>query len=674
MRRFSELVMRFGRDERGVFAVIFGLMAIVLVALGGAVVDYVGIEQARARGQIALDAAALALQPKIFNASVSDDSIKIDALALLRDRLGDHSGVTVEDNLFVQRNTEEGSLYLQARMTMPTIFVSLVGVPTLSARIESEATRKKLELEVAFVLDNSGSMTYTGAGTSGTRQRIQFLKDAAKCAVNIMFYKDVVDSGDTCVRANGATLIDDVEVGIVPFNMMVNVGATNASASWMDKTGSSATSNDNFNNETGTPATVNRFALFNTVGEAWRGCVEARPHIKSGSKATEYLDTDDTLPSSGNTLFVPMFSPDMVDGVGGNSYLADSPPVCDRPTNGGANCTVKRRRTSCNAAMTNSNCTETIVSADMTPGSTNFTSTQKIAAGYYYGGHAPSCDCSTRSNNVWTLTAGGNTTNGRTYETTYSCQGGGYQPAGLSNRLLQERLCKYYGTKTPSNFSRGPNADCVRTAILPLSNSPSTVITTIDGMVAEGGTNIHEGTAWGFRVLSPTLPFDEAGAYNEARSKIMILMTDGENTAYNLSTHCGSAQRSLNGNCYNSAYGFPFNSLNTATASTSSGNIERLGRPGGNDGAVAVNNATLVTEMNNRLSQTCENAKAKGIVVYVIGLATSEASQSTQAVVETLLESCASTPDKAYFPQEPAELKGVFQAIANDLTALRIAK
>ena len=61
MSPFLSLVGRFGRDERGVFAVVFGLMAIVLIALGGAVVDYVALQQARSRAQIALDAAALAL-------------------------------------------------------------------------------------------------------------------------------------------------------------------------------------------------------------------------------------------------------------------------------------------------------------------------------------------------------------------------------------------------------------------------------------------------------------------------------------------------------------------------------------------------------------------------------------------------------------------------------------
>jgi hypothetical protein len=146
-------------------------------------------------------------------------------------------------------------------------------------------------------------------------------------------------------------------------------------------------------------------------------------------------------------------------------------------------------------------------------------------------------------------------------------------------------------------------------------------------------------------------------------------MTDGENTAYNLSGHC-SGSRALNGSCYNSAYGFPYNSRNSVASSTSGGNVERLGAH--NNGSFS-SNADLVTAMNQRTSQTCENAKAAGITVYVIGLATSKAEQSTQAVVEEMLAACASTRDKAYFPEDPGELKAVFEDIADDLTALRLA-
>lgn len=681
MQRFLSLARLFGRDERGVFAVLFGLMAIVLVALAGAVVDYIALEQTRNRAQIALDAAALALQPMIFEEPLNTADIRAKAQALLRDRLGivnETGQFGVEAEIAdIQVNVADGSLLLVADMEMPTYFVSLVGVQAMSAKVRSEATRKKLALEVAFVLDNSGSMSYTGTGSNGTRQRILFLKDAATCAVNILFYKDVTDSLDTCVPAAGATKLEDVKVSVVPFTMFVNVGAGNANAAWMDTTGASAIHNDNFDNDDDentapTVALPTRQALFTATGEAWRGCVEARPHIKTGTLATEYLDTDDTVPVAGNTRFVPLFSPDAANTIGGNNYITnESPAICDRPSTSPIHttCTYSERRT-CNS--NGGNCGAT-TATQVPSGPVNFSSNQKYAGGYY-GAHSQTCDC--RS---WTsLTAWEDQTksgNSRVFQRTRTCagaDGGGYIPTGLSARENFERTCKYRQTVSGSSFSWGPNADCTRTAILPLTDVPATAINTINGMIAEGGTNIHEGTVWGFRALSPTQPFNQGAPYDEATSKVLIVMTDGENTAYNLPppanpSYCDATRAGFNGSCYNSAYGFPYNSKNTNANSTSGGNVERLGHNG-------ANNATLVATMNERTRQTCENAKAAGITVYTIGLATNQASQSTQAEVEDMLADCASTRDKAHFPQTPGALKQVFQDIANDLSALRLAQ
>ena len=657
MPPFFDLVSRFGRDERGVFAVMFAVMAIVLIALAGSVVDYVTLEQTRNRAQIALDAAALALQPEIFETNYTKEQLRAKAEKLMQDRIGTAFNVTSAVT-GIDINVPDGTLYLKATMTYPTIVVRLVGIQQMTATIESEATRKKLALEVAFVLDNSGSMSYTGAGSNGTRQRIQFLKDAANCATNTLFYDKVETSStnpDTCVPATGAKLVPNVRAAVVPFTMYVNVGAGNSNASWIDTTGSSVAANDNFDNDDNEdlpPASVpNRFTLFSATGVAWRGCVEARPHIKTGSTVNQYLDTDDVTPTSGNSLYVPLLSPDMVDGVGSNSYIGDTPAVCDRPAYNGTTCTITEGR-SCYWWGCGGSWTVSVVPT----GPTNFNHNSKYS-GAYYGSHAPTCSCRSISWGGWS--------SGGTQYRTGTCTGGGYVPGGLSQRELQERVCKYYQA-APDDFSWGPNADCTRTAILPLTTSPTSVINTINAMSAEGGTNIHQGAVWGFNALSPTAPFTEGSAYNSATSKVMILMTDGENTAYNLSSHCDDPQRNLNGSCYNSAYGFPYNSKNTNGNSSSGGNIERLGYLG-------APNSTLVTDMNTRTSQTCENAKAAGITVYTIGLATSQAQQSTQQVVETMLRNCASTPERAFFPQTPGELRSVFADIANDLSALRLA-
>jgi Flp pilus assembly protein TadG len=650
MVHLAPLLRRFAKDESGVFAVLFGLMAIVLIALGGATVDYVSLEQTRQRAQVALDAAALALQPEIFEADYSDDAVRASALAIVRERVGD---ARITDSIQISQVTAdpvEGSLYFRAQFTMPTMFVSLVGVTQISASLEAEATRKKLALEVIMVLDNSGSMQ--------SDSRMTNLVAAAKCATNILMYSDVVDSGNTCVAAPGATLVADVKVGIVPFTMYVNVGTGNANATWIDGFGNSAIANDNFDNdddETTAVATSPTLSdLFAATGESWRGCVVARPHTKTGTTPSEYLDTDDTTPTGGDSLFVPLFSPDMVDGVGSNNYLSDSPAVCDRPAQGSTRCNITETR-SCGWWGCGS------ISRTGAPdpsGPTNFLSDALYEDGYY-GNHPPSCQCrSITYTTGWT---------GSGFQTRLGyCDS--YIPTGLSNRELQERVCKYHAGVGSTSFSRGPNADCTRTAILPLTSNPTTVINTINAMQAEGGTNIHMGTVWGFRALSPTAPFTEGGPYDQATSKVMIIMTDGENTAYNLSSHCGSTQRSLNGNCYHSAYGFQYNSSNSSTVSTSGGNIARMGDTSN------VANSTLVSEMNQRTQDSCTNAKAAGISIYTIGLATDTVVQSTPEVVRAMLTNCASATENARFPASPSELKATFAAIANDLSALRLAR
>lgn len=648
MQRFLASIRQFGRDERGVFAVIFGLLAIVLVALSGAVVDYVSLEQARNRSQIALDAAALALQPSIFDSTVTREQIRQRAEALMINRIADPSITASIAPADVAINVDDGSLYLAAELEMPTIFVSLVGVTTMRARIKSEAARKKLALEVAFVLDNSGSMS-TVTYNSVTRQnetRMYNLKIAATCATNIIFYGDV-QNDTNCTPVAGAQPLDTVKMGVVPFTMYVNVGTANRNAAWIDATGASVIANDNFDNDDndGTPFTgaVNRFTLFdNITNDDWRGRVEARPHIASGG-GTRYLDTDDTPPTTGNTLFVPLFAPDLPDtyvGLGSyNNYVGDHPPACKVT----GTCTwreVKTRCTSYTSCASNSVVTNTYTLTGRDKGNL-------------------SCTCSTWQTDSGTSTFTGSGANGRTYTRDRSCNNFQYDAQGLSPRELQERMCKYTGAISYTNAQKGPNADCPYTAVTPLTGTPATVRTAINNMVADGGTNIHEGTVWGFRALSPTVPFTEGGAYDEATAKILIIMTDGENTAYQ--------NNNLNGSYYYSAYGYPYNSRNNDANSSSVGNIDRLG-------SMSSNNTNLVDEMNARTLQACANARAAGINIYTIGLATDSATQSSPTTVRNMLTECAGSSERAFFPAQPGELKSVFQRIASQLAALRLVQ
>lgn len=619
MQTMLSLLKRFQADERGVFLVIFGVMAIVLVATSGAVVDYTAIEQARTRAQTALDTAALGLQPTIYdNPAPTTGDIKTEAENLLVQQLNATGGegwaicdtrtvppcVRVNEEQIVI-DEDKGTLHLEATLNIPTAFVSLIGFPSMSARLVSEATREKLNLEVVMVLDQSNSMNQSS--------RMANLIAASKCAVNILF-------SNGCANNDPGGTNDNVRVGVVPFTMNVNVGTDNAGASWLDRSGSGSTNitSDNFdsddNESTPFNGPIDRVALIEQMNNVdWGGCVEARK--------TPY-DTNDAQPVAGtDTMFTPLFAPDEPSGFY-NDYIPDSPPACNS-SSGVCEWTEQKTRCSsynrCSGAVTN-----TYVPVP--------------------NPNATSCTCPGRSyltdtgTNVYT----GSGSN-RTYTRVRTCRP--YTPTGLSNRELQERMCKYTGTATGLSpvSARGPNADCPATAITPLSDNKATVISSINAMASQGGTNIHAGAIWGFHVLSPTQPFDQALPYDEETSKVMILMTDGENTAYKSSN--------MNGSAYYSFYGYPWN--------------ERMGTNAWTDDQ-------LEAEMDRRLLATCANIKAEGIKIYTVGLAAEDTSDPRG--VEEMLKTCSSGSGYYYFPKAASELRPVFEEIASQLSKLRLSK
>ncbi len=554
-------------------------MAVVLTALSGAVVDYTRMQEQRNRAQIALDSAALALQEGIFTRSRED--IRIDAERLVRERAGNNSANVWVEDAFI--DTDAGSLTLTGGVDVPMLFVRLVGVENLTAAITSQATRKKLRLEVAMVLDNSGSMLQ--------QNRMEHLQKAATNAVNILF--------------DGESVHNDVFISVVPYTYHVNVGAHNADEFWVDR-GDSRLSGDNFRFDPGTinyiptstpqpknysPTTplaeqdrhVDRVWLYNQINnESWRGCVEARPHPldvmdipprRGGAIPPD--DSDVTAISNAlswrETLFVPLFAPDLPDRLGGSGtntylqYVGDTGGVCQAPH--------------------------------------------------------PANDAS-------------------------------------GDFARQERICKYIGVNlNHAGDFRGPNVDCGK-PMLPLTNVRQPILNSINDMVALGGTNIHMGAMWGWHTLSPHEPFPAADYDDDDISKVMILMTDGENTPYEITAN---NTNNPNGSWLFSAYGHPVN--NQRSRDNTSDRLDgfiRLGKR-------LWNKAQLKAEMDRRLEETCTNAKAAGIRIYSIGLAVSAQAD------RDMMTRCATSPQDAYFTNNPADLNSVFEEIADQLSALRLS-
>ncbi len=97
---------------------------------------------------------------------------------------------------------------------------------------ECSEIRLKNTLEVALVLDNSGSMNELGSGTGA--RRIDLLKTAAKQLV------------DTLALQQMKQVSKPVQFSLVPFAASVNVGPTHDMDSWMDEDGISPIQHEDF--------------------------------------------------------------------------------------------------------------------------------------------------------------------------------------------------------------------------------------------------------------------------------------------------------------------------------------------------------------------------------------------------------------------------------------------
>ena len=205
MRTFLDLCRRFQRDERGAFIAIFGVLAIVLIATAGAVVDYTAVEQARTRAQVALDAASLALQSSIY--TQNEAWLKTKAQAVLTERIADtRITATVQT---VTKDVSQGEIFMTATVRVPMSFVALIGITQMTATIKSKATRGSKNIEVGLALD----ITYSMNGS-----KIADLIDAITNPTTGLI-EAVVQDNQTPTYSRMA---------LVPYSNAVNLGSTYA--------------------------------------------------------------------------------------------------------------------------------------------------------------------------------------------------------------------------------------------------------------------------------------------------------------------------------------------------------------------------------------------------------------------------------------------------------------
>lgn len=252
----SMILKNITKNQSGSAIPFIAIGIFAMVSATGAAIDMGRVQLAQSKMSNALDNAGLAAAASANTTNVNSEAQKYFTANFPTG----YMGTTVTTPTVTP--SSDGSTYaLSVSGTVPTMFMGVIGINSMSISAQSEVTRASKGLEVILVLDNTGSMTSSaGGGVS----KITAAKNAATSLVNVLF-----GSSET---------IPNLWVGLVPFSQAVNIGTTRGS--WTAST------------------------AFNWGTTSWGGCVESR---SNGTATPQYDITDDTPTTR---LFPKYYSPD----------------------------------------------------------------------------------------------------------------------------------------------------------------------------------------------------------------------------------------------------------------------------------------------------------------------------------------------------------------------------
>ena len=667
-------------NNGGSVKILTGLMMMPLMLFAGVAIDTGEMYRARVNFQSAVDAAAVVTARSISRGATIPEA-KLAGREVFEQNIANlaPSVGSVEFPGLTASSCADDGVTVAATLRHKLWFDKFHGVfaangdadhATLNARTSVACGNETVE--IALVLDNSGSMRSPADGSSQT-SKLDVLKAAASNLVTTLH-----------AQLGSSPKPDPVQFSVVPFSGMVNVGAGNANQPWMDTTGISPIhwgdqSTTYFYNwainpdvvkvgdgyRTTNGSAISRFTLYdNLQSESWEGCVEARPHPYS---------TNDDTPSTANpaTMIVPTFAPDTPDNWNGDptrviTTLSPTPYCVTWIWN--------RRRGEYRCREWSDGYRGNTHPDEGFP---NYFSYDYQYRGEWRhgdtGGGVVTVDGPDISGEGWyvnnylkddhnfqgTLDARAEENTGaddqydrQAWTTKYFRDSSNQRPTILDVNTNGS------GVPYPLGLRGGPNFMCESEPLTDLTTSESDVIDALDDMTATGTTNIQQGAIWGLRTLTSGQPFVQGRAASvKDNKKIMILMTDGNNTYYPA-------------DFFNQGYAETNKSLYGSWGFSINGRIFE-----GYDGAAnpVHNVATFQQAMDEHLSETCENIKDEGVTIYSIAFDVTNGSS-----VKTMLEQCASPQAGGgtlyYDASDNAALVAAFGDIAEKIAELTITE
>jgi len=224
----DDFLRRAARDDRGTIAVVWALMFTVVLATVGGAVDFLRWRDAKQTTMTALESAVLAgaleLQANPQNPHAAEDKARAAYAANTVKR-----GTVKFDNITFTAGADGQSIGSSGTASIATAVLSVIGLPDLALTNAAGGDMPRAEivaggpggsnLEVAAILDITGSMCNDGNGPCTTGTKIDALKAAATKLVNIV------------VRADQSNHTS--KVALIPFSTRVRLAPDDSAAALM---------------------------------------------------------------------------------------------------------------------------------------------------------------------------------------------------------------------------------------------------------------------------------------------------------------------------------------------------------------------------------------------------------------------------------------------------------
>lgn len=670
----------FCRHREGSVMLIVALSILAVVGAVGVSIDVARAQMVQSKLQNAVDAAGLAAGATLSTNNLTDVATKYVKANFNQGILGATLG-PVTTTLSADQQVVTVSAYANVPRTVMAVF----GSSQVRVDASSEITRSNAGMELALVLDITGSMW--------TNNNYLKLRDAANQLLDIIY-----GPNDTN---------DNLWVAVVPYVTTVNIGSQSKAQSWLRDNYTIATA-DTGRYPAGYPS---------ATYPKWKGCVEERTGGLDVSDDAPAAATPSTLwnmyywPSTGVPATTTLaFSANPVAGqsitLNGVQWKFVASGAAGAQTNikANLNATLTQLATDLNA----STMTAIKIASYSNAGGTGLAIANKGTGNLgnvKFTSNPANNDTKTINGVSWKFVTGtptgnqtkiqanlaatlaqlqtdlNNSTNSTIKNATYAMfdsdttpgvdsigwfdKGDNYWYNPTTGAAAVNEAVDYQNSGASGGY--GPNISC-GDSVLALTASKTTVKNKVTGLYPwrKGGTMGNVGLAWGWRMLSPKwrglwdaekiggqdkLPLDY---HTPLMQKAIVIETDGAN-------------------------GF-FKSASTTPPYSDYTALLRLNTvaEGGRSDVDTQNSGTGLTILNDKTAALCTAIKAQGILIYTVtfGLGNSTADQAAR----TLYRNCATEPSY-YFDANSTvpgaaqiDLTTAFKTIGDSLANLRISR